>query len=53
MGRSTTIKNDKELEICDRHRFGFTYTIRLPLKQKIAVFDNVLRKSVNLNAKIM
>ena len=26
MGRSTTIKNDKELEICDRHRFGFTYT---------------------------
>ena len=26
MGRSTTIKNDRELEICDRHRFGFTYT---------------------------
>jgi len=26
MGRSTTIKNDKELKICDRHRFGFTYT---------------------------
>ena len=26
MGRSTTIKNDEELEICDRHRFGFTYT---------------------------
>ena len=25
MGRSITIKNDKELEICDRHRFGFTY----------------------------
>ena len=51
MGRSTTIKNDKELEICDRHRFGFT--IRLTLKQKIAVFDNVLSKSVNLNAKII
>ena len=28
MGRSTTIKNDKELEICDRHCFGFTYTTR-------------------------
>ena len=26
MGRSTTIKKDKELEICDRHCFGFTYT---------------------------
>ena len=26
MGRSRTIKNDKELEICDRYRFGFTYT---------------------------
>ena len=25
MGRSITIKKDKELEICDRHRFGFTY----------------------------
>ena len=25
MGRSITIKKDKELEICDRHRFGFAY----------------------------
>ena len=29
MGRSTTIKKDKELEICDRHCFGFTYTTTL------------------------
>ena len=49
MGRSTTIKKDKELEICDRHCFGFTYTTTVA----VTTFHSATEEEVKREARVI